>query len=93
MSYTVKFSKKAEKSIRKAPKQVQQKMALWKVIVESKGLLAARVIKGFHDKPLHGHRSSERSIRLNLQWRAIYKTSSEGKVMLIEVIEVTPHKY
>lgn len=65
-------------------------------MVESQGLKIARSSKGFHDEPLRGERKGQRSIRLNIQWRAIYETKIEygvEKIELVEVIEVTPHKY
>lgn len=97
MRNVVYLSKKAEKGLRKAPIQVQQKTAFWKKLVEMKGLQQAKLVKGFHDEPLKGERKGQRSIRLNLLWRAIYETriGTEGKerIELVDVVELTPHKY
>ncbi len=53
--------------------------------------------KGYHDEPLKGDRLGQRSIRLNIQWRAIYETTigtnKEPVIELVDVVEVTPHKY
>lgn len=91
------FSKKAEKSLRKSPPQVQQKTAFWRKLVETQGLSRAVLIKGFNDEGLKGDRQGQRSIRLNHQWRAIYekRIGQDGSetVELVEIIEVTPHKY
>ncbi len=97
MRNVVYLSKKAEKGLRLAPPQVQQKAALWKKLVEAQGLRNSMLIKGFHDEPLKGERKGQRSVRLNLQWRAIYETRIDSlgqeKIELVEVLEVTPHKY
>ena len=61
-------------------------------MVQEDGLDEARKIPGFHDEPLHGHRRGQRSIRLNRQWRAIYKLE-ENREIHIEILEVTPHDY
>jgi len=91
------LSKKAEKGLRQAPPQVQQKAAFWKKLVETQGLRQAKWVKGFHDEILKGDRKGQHSIRLNIQWRAIYETriESDGNetIELVDVIEVTPHKY
>ncbi|MBI2601717.1 MAG: hypothetical protein HYW48_01560 [Deltaproteobacteria bacterium] len=97
MRNVVHLSKKAEKGIRQAPPHVQQKTAFWRMLVETQGLRKAKLVKGFHDEPLKGTRKGQHSIRLNLQWRAIYETriGTEGKetIELVDVVDVTPHKY
>lgn len=97
MRNVVYLSKKAEKGLKQAPPQVQQKAALWKKLVETQGLRAAKLCKGFHDEPLKGDRKGQHSIRLNIQWRAIYETriSNDGNetIELVDIIEITPHKY
>ena len=82
----------ALKELRKlrAP-QVHRKFFLWISEVETKGILDARRRPGWHDEPLKGHRSGQRSVRLNEQWRAIYR--EKNGIVCIEVIEVTPHDY
>lgn len=93
MDHVVELNKRAEKSLHKAPPQVQQKMAFWKAIVEMKGINLARQIKGFHDEPLYGSRTGERSIRLNIQWRAIYLSYHQADRRIVRVVEIVPHKY
>lgn len=97
MRNIVHLSKNAEKSLKKAPPPVQMKAALWQLIIETKGIREARLRKGFHDEPLSGKRQGERSVRLNLKWRAIYHTKIESEgtetIELVDVTEVTPHKY
>ena len=50
-------------------------------------------IKGFHDEPLKGKRSGQRSIRLNKAYRAIYTIGQDGGVEIVEVHEVSKHEY
>jgi addiction module RelE/StbE family toxin len=55
------------------------------------GKSGLRLIKGFHDEALAGEWKGHRSSRLGLQWRVIYRVSAN--VLLIQVIQVTPHDY
>lgn len=57
------------------------------------GLESVRKIKGFHDEPLKGKRSGQRSIRLNKSYRAIYVINRDGGVEIVEVQEVNKHEY
>jgi toxin HigB-1 len=60
--------------------------------VQARGLEEVRKVPGFHDEPLSGQRQHQRSIRLNLHWRAVYEVhGDEVKVAL--VVEVIPHSY
>jgi proteic killer suppression protein len=52
-----------------------------------------REIKSFHDEPLKGKRSGQRSIRLNKDYRAIYVINQDGGVEILEVQEVNKHEY
>lgn len=92
MDELVIISSVARKRLEKAPKQVQVKFFTWVEMVNTKGLEATRLIKAFHDEPLKGQRQGQRSIRLNRQWRAIYRLAKNGSVQ-IQVLEVTPHDY
>lgn len=88
----VEITKLATKQLRKAPAHVARKLNLWARNVESKGLEEVRKAPGYHDEPLKGDRAGQRSIRLNLQWRAIYEIKGTG-VQFVSIEEVTPHKY
>ena len=46
---------------------------------------------GFHDEKLQGKRAGQRSSRLSLQYRVIYKV--DRKHTTVFVLETTPHKY
>ncbi len=57
------------------------------------GLESVREIKSFHDEPLKGKRSGQRSNRLNKSYRAIYVINRDGGVEIVEVQEVNKHEY
>jgi addiction module RelE/StbE family toxin len=63
----------------------------WKDIARLSGPPGLRAIKGFHDEALSGEWKGHRSSRLGLQWRVIYRVAA--KVLLIQVVQVTPHDY
>ena len=88
----VRISKQAEKSLRKLPRHVIVALAAWMEAVELRGLDEVRKIPGYHDEPLHGARSGQRSIRLNRSWRAFYVIVRE-RVVFVEVIEINHHEY
>jgi mRNA-degrading endonuclease YafQ of YafQ-DinJ toxin-antitoxin module len=50
-----------------------------------------RAIKEFYDEALSGEWKGHRSPRLGLQWRLINRISAG--VLLIQVIQITPHDY
>jgi toxin HigB-1 len=91
--YDVLIEKEAKKGLKNAPRNVQNKFFKWVDLVESIGLPAVCKIPGFHDEPLKGKRKSQRSIRLNRAWRAIYRVESPGKVTLVLVEEISKHEY
>jgi mRNA-degrading endonuclease YafQ of YafQ-DinJ toxin-antitoxin module len=63
----------------------------WKDIAALSGPPGLRVIKGFHDESLSGEWKGHRSSRLGLEWRVIYRVAAN--VLLMQVIQVTPHDY
>lgn len=83
---------KAEKSIKKAPKQVQTKFMLWIKSLEELGMAQTRKVKGWHDEPLKGEKKGIRSIRLNKQWRLEYIYDKE-KIEIVWVQDIHPHTY
>lgn len=86
------ITKNADKQMRRAPQHIRDKLLDWRKEVELFGIQAVRQNKGYHDEPLKGQRTGERSIRLSRQWRAIYQQISNESI-LIYVLEVTPHEY
>lgn len=87
------LSKKAREEILKIPPNIQDKLFFWIRSVNEFGLQKVRQIKGFHDEPLKGNRTGQRSIRLNRAYRAIYILKLNGDIEFIEVLEVNKHAY
>ncbi len=79
------------KICRKIPLDVVKKYELWKDIVFRHGPEKLREFPGFHDERLKGERKGQRSSRLSLQYRVIYRV--ERDIVTVFVLEITPHKY
>ena len=91
--WKVYWSKSVDKSLDKLPSFIVEKFRAWVVAVESDGMLSVRKLKGFHDEPLKGQRTGQRSVRLNRAYRFIYIEKEDGKIHIAEVIEVNKHEY
>lgn len=81
-----------KKNLHKIPLPIKKKLFTWVAAVEERGLNEVRKIPGYHDEPLKGNRQGQRSIRLNKQWRAIYRVINK-KIEFVLIEEVTPHDY
>jgi proteic killer suppression protein len=81
-----------KKSFSKIPLPIKKKLFTWVAAVEERGLNEVRKIPGYLDEPLKGDRQGQRSIRLNKQWRAIYRIINK-KIVFVLIEEVTPHDY
>lgn len=81
------------KELKKLPRHVLDKLLAWVLSVEKDGIEQVRMRPGYHDEPLRGRRSGQRSIRLNKAYRAIYRIGRDGDVELVEVIEAHKHRY
>ncbi len=93
MIFGVKLTKTAQNGLASCPDYIASKFKYWVSLVETMGLVSVREIKGFHDEPLKGKRSGQRSIRLNKSYRAIYVINRGGGVEIVEVQEVNKHEY
>ena len=93
MIFGVKLTKTAQKGLASCPDYIASKFKYWVSLVETMGLESVREIKGFHDEPLKGKRSGQRSIRLNKAYRAIDVINQDGGVEIVEVQEVNKHEY
>jgi len=91
--YMVKLSKKALKDLQKMPLHIAIKLQAWVHSINHCGLYETRKTKGYHDEPLKGLRASQRSIRLNKAYRAIYTIEEDGHICFVDIIEVTKHEY
>jgi toxin HigB-1 len=75
----------------RVPIEILKRYEKCKDIARLSGPQGLRVIKGFNDEALSGEWKGHRSSRLGLQWRVIYRVAAE--VLLIQVVQVTPHDY
>ena len=76
---------------RKLPPAVVKKYELWKNLIFRHGPDKLREFPGFHDEKLKGTRVGERSSRLRLQYRVIYKVEKQS--VSVFVLEITPYDY
>jgi len=88
----VEISRRAEKQLRKLPRHIVDKLAIWVAAVEFDGLEEARKSPGYHDEPLRGERAGQRSIRLSRSYRAIYEIRKDT-ARFVSVEEVSKHDY
>ena len=89
----VEISKRAEKEILKLPNHIRTKLRLKVNDVERLGLNEVQKIPGYHDEPLKGERKGQRSIWLNIAYRAIYTIKDNGKIKFAYIEEVNKHDY
>ncbi len=75
------------------PSYIAVKLFEWIEAVSHEGLLEVRKIPGFHDEPLKGKRKGQRSVRLSKAYRAIYEIGTDGRMEIIQVMEVNKHDY
>ena len=92
-TYQVDFGHVSHLFTRWLPEHIIQKLHFWACRIEMIGLEETRKIKSFHDEPLKGNRSGQRSIRLNRSYRAIYEVDEREKTILVIVVEVHKHGY
>ncbi|HAU0349544.1 TPA: type II toxin-antitoxin system mRNA interferase toxin, RelE/StbE family [Legionella pneumophila] len=89
----IELTKGAQKDLTKVPSYIKEKLLLWVDSVERMGVRNIRTIPGYHDEPLKGERSDQRSIRLNKAYRAIYVENEQKEIVIISIIEVNKHDY
>ena len=89
----VEFGLRARKDLKKVPHHIVNKLDTWIESVERSGLEQVRKLPGYHDEPLSGRREGQRSVRLNVAWRAIYEILFDEEVSLVSIVEVTHHEY
>ena len=80
-----------DKRCRKLPASVLKKYDLWKNLVFRHGPDVLKTFPGFHDEKLKGERAGQRSSRLSLQYRVIYRV--DDREFLVCVLDITPHQY
>lgn len=88
---TILLSPRAQKELRKLPKEIQSSLDKWADEVKQRGLTEVRQINGYNDKPIHfGEHKGRRSIRLNHVYRAFYTKLKNGH---LQVEAVNRHEY
>ena len=92
-SIRIVLAKLAEKQFQKTPIFIQRSLRVWMKSVLEIGMNETRKISGYHDEPLKGNRTGQRSIRLSRSYRAIYEEQLDGSITLIVIIEVNKHDY
>lgn len=88
----VRSTKRARKSLSKAPKQVLQAYATWERTVSEVGLTETQRISGYHDEPLQGKLKGLRSFRLSQGYRGYYRIARDS-IEFVMVEEVNKHDY
>jgi len=83
--------RRLSRRISRLPVDVLKRYEKWKDIMRISGLAGVRLIKGFHDEALRGEWEGQRSSRLGLHYRVIYRIESQEA--LVFVIDITAHDY
>lgn len=91
--YVVTITKSAEKELMRVPAHIRAAVYLWVESVERLGLAIVRHIPGYHDEPLKGQRSGQRSVRLNRAYRLFYEEDKRNQTIVVTIIEVNKHEY
>jgi proteic killer suppression protein len=92
MIFRVAITRLAEKQLRKLPRHIVDNLMIWVAAVEHEGLEEVRKVRGYHDEPLKGDRTGQRSIRLSRAYRAIYEVKKDT-ARFVSVEEVSKHAY
>jgi mRNA-degrading endonuclease YafQ of YafQ-DinJ toxin-antitoxin module len=88
MEWQVVESRLLARQIRRAPRDIREKYALWRSLVQQWG---PQLQGGFHVHALQGGRKGQKSAWLNRQWRVIFKVVEDR--LVVEALELTPHRY
>ena len=88
MEWKVIESRMIGRQLQRVPKDIQAKYAIWRNRVRRNG---PYLQGGYRFHALEGNRRGQKSVRLSLRWRVIFKVF-EGE-LVVEALELTPHKY
>jgi proteic killer suppression protein len=89
----VRWSRKVDSQLNSLPERIQRKFYAWVSAIHLAGLDKVRTSRALHDEPLSGQRRGQRSIRLNISYRAIYHELESQNVVTVEVLEISKHDY
>ena len=88
MEWQITEARLIARQLQKAPVEIQQKYAIWRDRVEQFG---PDLRGGYRVHSLRGRRKGQQSARLSRQWRVIFKVFADQ--LVVEALELTPHKY
>jgi mRNA-degrading endonuclease YafQ of YafQ-DinJ toxin-antitoxin module len=88
MEWRVVESRLFAKQFQRSPRNVQQDYGFWRDLVCAFG---PNLQGGYRTHALHGRRSGQKSVRLSRQWRVIFRVVEDE--LIVEALELTPHKY
>jgi hypothetical protein len=88
MEWKVTESRVFDRQLRRAPREIQEKYILWRGLVRRNGPYFRG---GFRMHALSENRKGQKAARLNRRWRVIFKVIEGG--LIVEAMELTPHKY
>lgn len=91
--YEVYLTKQAQKQFEKLPAYIRQALRTWANLINGYGIASMRRVPGYHDEPLRGQRSHQRSSRLSRGYRVIYREEPSGEIIVVMVLEVHKHDY
>jgi mRNA-degrading endonuclease YafQ of YafQ-DinJ toxin-antitoxin module len=93
MVRAIKLTKRAKKSLRKAPPSVVETVAVWRGFVEEHGIDFVQRIVSFRDHALVGKLKDcgVRSVSLSYECRLFYRTLT-GRVECVLVEEINNHE-
>jgi len=83
VAWSVIVVSEAEKELDEAPPQIKKKFDHWVVNVQAFG---PWLKGGWRTEALSGVLKDFYSVRLNLQWRAIFEIRAERKVVVIRIV-------
>jgi len=88
MQWQVVESRLIVRQMSRVPKEIQAKYCAWRQRVQEAG---PNLRGGYRTHALHGKRTGEKSAWLGRQWRVIFRVFEHQ--LLVEALELTPHKY
>ena len=83
--------RRVDRSLKSLPIEIQKRYEKWQDIVRQSGPQGLRAIRGFRDEALLGVWKGQRSSRLDLKHRVIYRV--EAAFVRVMVVDVTAHDY
>ncbi|MDX2145855.1 MAG: hypothetical protein SFV19_21055 [Rhodospirillaceae bacterium] len=93
MIRSIRETRRALKSLKKAPEIVRINYLVWRGQVVASGLEEVRKVPGYHDEPLQGKLRGIRSVRLGRSHRLFYRLTRIDEIETVIVEDVNRHDY